>query len=607
MVKQADEFDWRLDAAMILAEATPQGAKRFLGVGKKSGMFISLVWMLWGLISEVFLEGCWFYLYSRFENLVCSREVLTMSVDFDVIIVGSGPAGISAAFPLLESGLHVLMIDGGKIPEVQPPEVDFLSSRANDAEQWKWIIGENFHALKNRDAVSPKLRVPTHAYTFDEFASQNKITGTNFITVGSLASGGLSNSWGCGVAQYSAAEIEKFPFAASELENSYAKVSQRIGLSGKADDDMSDYFGLDEYSQPPIPMDVLHTDLSRRYTQKRKKMKAQGFRLGRSRVAVLSESFAGRQACNLSNNCLWGCSRNSLYSALQEMPKLRSFKNFTQLSGFIVEDLVSHENFWQVAGKNLLDNSSKKITAKKIVLAAGTLATTRIVLKAMNYRDSVPLLSSPTAAFSLWLPRFLGVQRSPGFGLGQLSYALSLDNDITGFGSTFSTTGIPVSEFARYVPLRKRFSIDLLSRLLSSCVVGNLFLPGHLTIASARLKADNSLSITGNYHDDVMPLMDQANKKLRTSYRKLGGVLLPGSFTVGRPGSDIHYAGSLPMQNAPVIGETSEFGEVAGLEGVYVVDGASLPLLSEKSHTLTIMANADRIGRKIVTKMMGSF
>jgi len=52
--QQGDEFDWRLDAAMVLAEATPQGARRFLSIGKKSGMFISLILMLWGLISEVF-------------------------------------------------------------------------------------------------------------------------------------------------------------------------------------------------------------------------------------------------------------------------------------------------------------------------------------------------------------------------------------------------------------------------------------------------------------------------------------------------------------------------------------------------------------------------
>ncbi|MGA2128891.1 MAG: FAD-dependent oxidoreductase, partial [Xanthobacteraceae bacterium] len=32
--------------------------------------------------------------------------------DADIVIIGSGPAGVSAAFPLVETGLRVLMIDG---------------------------------------------------------------------------------------------------------------------------------------------------------------------------------------------------------------------------------------------------------------------------------------------------------------------------------------------------------------------------------------------------------------------------------------------------------------------------------------------------------------
>ncbi len=53
------------------------------------------------------------------------------------------------------------------------------------------------------------------------------------------------------------------------------------------------------------------------------------------------------------------------------------------------------------------------------------------------------------------------------------------------------------------------------------------------------------------------------------------------------------------MREKPVLGETSSSGEVKGLEGVYIVDGACLPSLPAKSHTLTIMANADRIGRRL--------
>ena len=526
-----------------------------------------------------------------------------MTPDFDVIIVGSGPAGVSVAYPLVEAGLRVMMIDGGRKPSVQPPEADFLSARANDSEQWKWVVGEDFHALKKPDVVSPKLRVPLHAYAFEGFETSNQVIGKNFITVGSLATGGLSNAWGCGVARFTAREMAAFPFRASELDISYATVSQRIGISGRTDDDLSDYFGLDEYSQPPIPMDMLHTRLSQQYSKQRKRLNAQGFRLGRSRVAVLSEEISGRLPCNLSGNCLWGCRRHSMYSAADDLPSLRKHSNFTELSGFVMDSLTRPKGYWSVKGEIALDGERKSFSANRIVLAAGTLATTRLVLKTLNYRRPVPLLSSPTAAFLLWLPRLLGTQRTPGFGLGQLSFSLDLNESTTAFGSTFATTGISLSEFVRHVPFQRRYGIDLLRGLLSSCVAGNAFLPGNLTAAEAELRPDDSLSVSGKYCNAVEPLMHEVAKKLRKAYWSLGAVLLPGSFTIGRPGGDIHYAGTLPMRESPSLGETSNLGEVKGLEGIFVVDGACLPTHSEKFHTLTIMANADRIGRLIAANL----
>ncbi|MBH2008527.1 MAG: GMC family oxidoreductase [Xanthomonadaceae bacterium] len=522
-----------------------------------------------------------------------------MNTDFDVIVVGSGPAGVSAAFPLVEAGLRVLMVDGGKQSDVSPPEEDFLSARRHDIEQWKWMVGEDFHALKMRDAVSPKLRVPSQAYAFDCFSRSNQIEGKEFIAVGSLAKGGLSNAWGCGVARLSVDELAVLPFPGSEMVESYAKVSRRIGISGRSDDDMTDYFGLDEFAQPPIPMDELHTWLYRRYAKQRVKLHSQGFKFGRSRVAALSADISDRQACNLSGNCLWGCSRRSLYSALYDLPALRKHSNFNELSGFVVDGLSCDNGCWAVAGQIVRDGERRSVTAGKIVLAAGTLATTRIVLNALNFRHSIPFLSCPTAAFLIWMPRLLGAQRMPGFGLGQLSFVLGLRDGINAFGSTFSTTGISMSEFTRHVPMGRRYGIDLLRGLLSSCVVGNIFLPGQLTNAEAKLREDGTLVVSGKYSDSVAPLMDEARKKLSKAYWSMGALMLPGSFTVGRPGGDIHYAGTLPMRDRPVIGETTSLGEVIGMDGVYVVDGACLPILPAKSHTLTIMANADRIGSSI--------
>ena len=528
-----------------------------------------------------------------------------MNTNFDVIVIGSGPAGVSVAFPLVEAGLRVLMVDGGKQPDVLPPEDNFLSVRAQDVEQWKWMVGKDFHALKMRDAVSPKLRVPSQAYAFDGFSRSNQIKEKDFIAVGSLAKGGLSNAWGCGVARLSADELAVLPFPVSEMLESYAKVSRRIGISGRSDDDMADYFGLDEFAQSPIPIDELHALLFLRYAKQRINLHTIGFRLGRSRVAALSSDFFGRRACNLSGNCLWGCARGSLYSATHDFPALRKHANFAERSGFVVQNLSRDRGRWLATGQIFGTGEHFSLTADKIVLAAGTLATTRIALSALDHRCHVSLLSTPTSAFLLWLPSLLGAQKTRGFGLGQLSFALSLSDDIGAFGSTFSTTGIPISEFARHIPMSRRYGIDLLSGLLGSCVVGNLFLPGHLTNAVVKLSGDGSLVVSGRFDDRVRPLMDEAQKKLRKAYLSMGAILLPGSFTVGTAGGDIHYAGTLPMRDEPVTGETSSIGEVKGLNGVYVVDAACLPILPAKSHTLTIMANADRIGKRIAMAARG--
>lgn len=521
-----------------------------------------------------------------------------MKPEFDVIIIGSGPAGTSAAYPLVKAGLNVLMVDAQTETACATlPPGPFLSARANDEHQWKWMIGEQFHALNRLDAVSPKLKTPAHAHVFEGFSAGNRIDTDNFIGIGSLATGGLSNAWGCGVATLEASDFAGLPIDYSHMQRSYETVARRIGISGRLDDDLSNYFGLDAWSQPPLPLDSLHQHLLDRYARRRSAFPDLGFRLGRSRVAVLSQPMNERKACDLSGNCLWGCHNQALYSASQELQKLKQYPGFRHVQDFLVEDLQQQDGSWTISHPR----SAQRFCGTRLLLAAGTLASTRLALKQLKHSPPVPLLSSPTAAFLLWLPKMLGTPRVPAFGLGQLSFALALTPSATAFGSTFSTTGLPMTEFVSRIPLSKRYSIELLKNLLNACVVGNIFLPGHLSNNTAILRHDGSLKINGHMHPELPELMKTAETKLRRIYWKMGALLMPMSFTVGRPGADIHYAGTLPMHAAPRIGQTDSLGEVAGLRGVHIVDGACLPRLTEKSHTLTLMANADRIARSLAT------
>jgi nucleoside-diphosphate-sugar epimerase len=52
--QQGVEFFWRLDSATVLAEATPDGANHFLGVGRNSGILASFLWMCNAVIGEIF-------------------------------------------------------------------------------------------------------------------------------------------------------------------------------------------------------------------------------------------------------------------------------------------------------------------------------------------------------------------------------------------------------------------------------------------------------------------------------------------------------------------------------------------------------------------------
>ena len=526
-----------------------------------------------------------------------------MSPDVDVVVVGSGPAGVSAAFPLVEAGLKVLLVDGGHAASRPPLAQPYLQARAVDEAQWKWMLGRDYYALRRTHALSPKMRVPAHAPAFDGFARANLIECTgNYVAIGSLAQGGLSNAWGCGVARLSRDELGSFPVPADEMNLSYARVASRIGISGATADDLTDYFGVDDWADPPIEIDVLQGRLLGRY-QRKMPGQPEGVRIGRSRVAALSRARGSRGACDLSGNCLWGCQKQALYCAEQDLRALQRHPNFLYRPGFVVERVSWTDGFRCVMGQS--SDGARTLTARKVVLAAGTLATTRLALLADGNENPVSMQSCPVAAFMLWIPGLLGIAQSQGFGLGQLSYTVDCAPGVRGFGSLFSTSGIPVAEFARFTPLPLPCGIDVLRALLSSCVVGNLALPGHLTHATLRLDKNNALLVDGQYDDSVPALIQSGAAQLRRAFRRLGAWVMPGSFRPGIPGADIHYAASLPMRASPDIGQTDLLGELTRQSDLHIVDGASLPVLTEKSHTLTIMANADRISRELAIALRG--
>ena len=99
--------------------------------------------------------------------------------DADFIVIGSGPAGVSAALPLVEAGRRVLMIDGA---------VE-RSGAAN--APWQRMLGERLEALRPDDGLSPKLRTPEARQVIGDFKRWSALDADTFLALGALARGGL--------------------------------------------------------------------------------------------------------------------------------------------------------------------------------------------------------------------------------------------------------------------------------------------------------------------------------------------------------------------------------------------------------------------------------
>ena len=521
------------------------------------------------------------------------------------VVIGTGPAGVSAALPLVEAGLPVILVDGGlKVADLDVAQPYQQFRRAN-VDQASTFIGPASYAIRNARMGGLKSRVPRLADCFDGFQEHYRASVDGFHLMGSLASGGLSNAWGAGVATFSEQETADWPVNHDELRKSYDRVTRRIGVQGVQRDPVTSVFGDMSGLQPPSPLNANARYILENAERQAGALERDGVRLGRARNAVVTRETAGRRACDLKATCLYGCASRSIYSARFDLERLLQQPNVTYRP-LRVASIERTATGYQVRGRSEGDDGVASIEAKNVVLAAGTIGSTALILglKKANGKK-LRLLTAPQAAYAILLPRHLGkLHPDRDFALAQLSISVALDAIRCGpaFGNLFSTSGLGLTGFIHRSPLGHVASLRLMSLMSPAMLVGNCYLPGETSDNDICLLPDGALHLTGRSTETQIQAFAELKQRLSRTMRKLGAVLVPGSFSIAGPGRDVHYAATLPMRRNPEAFETNEDGELAGLPGLHVVDGAVLASLPAKAHTLTIMANADRIGRSLVKR-----
>lgn len=523
-----------------------------------------------------------------------------MSAVPDVLVIGSGPAGVSCCWPLVQAGLNVALIDPGQAVSLPGSDRPSLSEvRSGHRQKHSFLLGEDLRSLHPSTHPSPKLRVGAPVGFVADYYSQLNIATQDFVLAGTLATGGLSNVWGCVATAFDAADLAGMPISPADLEASYRAVARRVGISGTLDDDMGAFHG-DVPIQPPIELGRLSGLLLKRYGRRRR---VNCLRLGRSRIAVLSQAWAGRDACTLDAFCMWGCGRRSVYNAAHDLVALRANANFHYAPGCVVDRIVRNAEGYRVTGRDPVNGGAVSHAGRQLVVAAGTVASTRLVLPFLGHLGvRRRLLNNPGYVFVLLLPEQLGrAQDRRAFAMAELSYARPIDDKgkyTTGL--LYNAVGISPADIAEQMPLTLRGGLALHRAISPAIMLGLGYFDGEYSDNAITIERDGTstrVAIEGGWAPAFQGVFAQTRRALRGEFARLGAIMLPGSFQRLPPGGESHYAGTLSMGDL-----LTRDCQVVGAEGLYVVDGAAFGRLPAKHFTFSIMANADRVGRHIAAQ-----
>lgn len=508
------------------------------------------------------------------------------SFDADCIIIGSGPAGVSVTFPLVEAGKHVLMIDGASD-----------SFAVNDSvDRWKRMLGPRLEALLPEDGLSPKLRTPVARQIVSNFIQATNIRSENFVSIGARARGGLSCIWGGFVCELDSEDIKDWPFSIAELRPSYKIVTERIGVSGSETDEMADFFGRSGAVQPPLPVGPSAGRLLNHYYSG---SHGTEFALGVARNAILTVDRRDRQACDLRKDCLWGCGRGAVYDARFDLVELKRHTTFRLVDEAFAINLARSQGGWKV-----FTQDGRTFTAPRIVLAAGTLGTAALVIPLLpNIVSELRLLNNPVLAMPLLVPARLG--QSPlqkGYSLAQLGYRFRYGSAPTDYvtGAIYEVDGLPAASFTARLPFGRRAGTKFFTAISPALLVATGYFPGACSDNKLQWQRNGdqvSIVVRGGIDTNLPSKLKMVLRRLRKVWWQLGALTLPGA-SLAAAGTDVHYAGLFAMGRNTAYGSTA-WGELNAAAGVYIADGAALPTLPSKYPTLTIMANADRIGHHI--------
>jgi cholesterol oxidase len=549
--------------------------------------------------------------------------------DFDVVVIGSGFGGSVSAYELASRGLRVCLLERGK---AFPPG-SFARTPSEMAHNL-WDPSEGLHGMFN-------------VWSFK---------GIDALTASGLGGGSLiyanvmlrkDPSWFVQHHPYRRNEIERWPISYDDLDPHYTAVEKFLDVQTFPDGaDIPKANALRDAARQIGMGDAFHkAPLAVRFVGPGGTFNP-GEPLASSEYPnIFGDGGKARRTCRLCGECDVGCNdgaKNTLdhtyVSAAAHLGAVISIRSeVTALrrgnSGFEVEFVVHHPD--REGHKTDTDALWPRVLrARRVVVAAGAIGSTYLLLRnraalgiatpalgtrfcgngdllgfiLKSERDGAPFplegSKGPVISSYIRWPDNVDTSSPEDFGMyledaGFPTFMQWLV-EATQLSATVRRTAIftyaRIKE--RFTGQRKSLLSGELSRLLGEGVLSRSSLPllamgrdipdGRLHLNDGNSKWMDSTWTTKTslrYFDHVQAQMRKVSDALRGHMEVNPHYLLNRVITV-------HSLGGSPMSDDPDQGVVDKFGQVHGVPGLYVADGAVMPGPVGANPSLTIAAFA---------------